>query len=47
MISSLRGLRAALGSALLLIIVVLPWLLRTLPRLPPSMARALKRKLAP
>lgn len=26
---------------------ILPWLLRTLPRLPPSMARALKRKLAP
>ena len=26
---------------------ILPWLLRTLPRLPPSVARALKRKLAP
>ena len=26
---------------------ILPWLLRTLPRLPPSVARAIKRKLAP
>jgi acetolactate synthase-1/2/3 large subunit len=26
---------------------MLPWLLRSLPNLPPSVARALKRKLAP